>query len=67
MYDIDFLPQIEEFGTYLFGSLDPRNLPAHFIFGYIPSKDLEILECVEAPNGEWVPKTYKLEELILNS
>ncbi len=60
MYNIDFLKQIEESRRYIFGNRGPSESPPYF-----PSKDIEIIQCKEDTNGEWVPNPVsesKLEE-----
>ncbi len=60
MYNTDFLPQIEEFQRYLFGSgcVDVRAAVEEASKKpYFPPKDLEIVRCHEDTNGEFVPDT----------
>jgi len=54
MYNIDFLPQLEASRRHIFGSGDPRELGMRNHYS-IPL-GVEVLECVEDINGEWVPK-----------
>ena len=56
MYNIDFLEQTERSRRFIFGNRcreDPRGMPP---IPYVPSKDVELLECYENERGEWVPK-----------
>lgn len=58
MYNTDFLEQIEEFQRYLgyLGCVDFRDtIEKGTKMAYIPPKNIEILPCHKAPNGEWVP------------
>jgi hypothetical protein len=55
MYNIDFLPQLERSRRYIFGNRnpeDPRGMP---IVHYVPSKDVQLIQCEENEHGEWVP------------
>jgi len=61
MYNIDFLFQLENSRRHIFGNLDPRDLPLSV--GYYPPPGTRIIECIEAPNGEYVPTTT-LEEKV---
>ncbi|MFA5176096.1 MAG: hypothetical protein WC413_02455 [Candidatus Nanoarchaeia archaeon] len=59
MYNTNFSKQIEEFERYLCGHavIDRAEEEKRAKYAsFVPLKSLEILECVEAPNGEWVPK-----------
>jgi hypothetical protein len=60
MYNTDYLPQLEESRRHLFDNRNPRNLPVSS--RYFPPQNIEILECEEDTNGEWVPKK-RLEEI----
>jgi hypothetical protein len=59
MYNIDFLPQLETSRRSLFGagvdSIDSRGAPHDTSAGYSPPAGVRVVECEEAPNGEWVP------------
>jgi len=69
MYNIDYLPQIEEFHRYLWGAgcVDPIAAAEEASRkAYFPPKDLEVVPCVKAPNGEWIPVTYKVIDDVLS-
>ncbi|MBS3075590.1 hypothetical protein J4429_03970 [Candidatus Pacearchaeota archaeon] len=53
MYNIDFLPQLEESRRHLFGNSDPHNPLSSAL--YHPPLTLKIIKCGEDINGEWVP------------
>lgn len=60
MYNTDFREQCENFRRHLFGYegvVDPQ-LAAHkaSLRGYVPQEDMEMIECEQNSNGEWVPK-----------
>ncbi len=55
MYNINFLPQMKKFREQLFGAgVNPRDVELNH--SYCPPAELEMLECVEDTNGEWVPR-----------
>jgi len=60
MYNVGYTEQLERFRRETFGSLDPRELPASV--SYLPPADLEVIECEEDSNGEWIPKTVNLRK-----
>lgn len=69
MYNIDFLDQIEELNRYLYGAgcVDTRKAAEEASKNaWLPIKSLEIISCVQAPNGEWVPITYKIIDDIVS-
>jgi len=62
MYNIDFLPQLEEFRKHLWGAgcVDVQVAAEKASRrGYVPPADVEILPCYEDTNGEWVPYPVK--------
>jgi len=64
MYNIDFLPQLEESRRHFFGSLEPREAVQR-ISPYFPPVGLRVVECVEDTNGEFVP-IRTLDEVVKN-
>ena len=56
MYNVNFLPQIEEFRANLFGTaFDLRQASDEAHSRYSLPKDVKVLECHKDTNGEWVP------------
>ena len=65
MYNIDFLPQMEKFRKYVFGAgcVDTRAAAEEaFRNSWVPHKDSEIVPCIQAESGEYVPEAYVLEK-----
>jgi hypothetical protein len=65
MYNIDFLPQLEESRRRLFGSLEPGEA-VEKISNYSPPVGAKVIKCVEDVNGEFVPVRV-LEKAVRNS
>ncbi len=58
MYNIDYLPQLEDFHRNFFGrsEVPAREISDEVHIMYSTPERIEILACEEDINGEWVPK-----------